>query len=90
MPKTKHRVAPFKNIIAVICYYAEMNGISREETFKAALITRGTMYQRIKEPDSFRLSELSRLAKVLNISLLKLLTGDVEEQNEITERTILK
>lgn len=90
MQKLKREVQ-FKNIIGVIYYYAGTLGMTKDEVFREALISKGTMYNRIKAPQQFTLSELLRLAKVLNIPFLKLLTGEVVEQEQLqTERTILK
>jgi hypothetical protein len=82
MPKLKTLPADLQNreIVAKIQYGMTKRQVTHEELALAARMTKQTLYHRYKCPDGFRLGELRRVAKKLNIPLQKLLFDETSEK----------
>lgn len=62
-----------RQLAAKIRYRMELLGISPPEAAGALGISKVTWYHRLRQPESFTLGELRRLATVLEMSLLQFL-----------------
>lgn len=61
-------------LLANIDYFRRMKGITDEEFEIAGRMSKSTYYRRLREPDTFLLSELMGISKKLGVSLTRLFT----------------
>lgn len=81
MPKVKRytKVKPFLKTSAAIAYRLKMIDMSVQELTERTNIKCSTMYQRLNNPERFRLEELSMIARVLGVTITELVNGKIEE-----------
>lgn len=77
MPRLRPSAADLENrtIIATIKYGMEMSRVEPDELALAARVSRATFYDRMKDPNQFRLCELRRISDKLHIPLEQLVAG---------------
>ena len=63
-----------RKLVAKLAYYQRLYGLSAVQLADICEITRATYYNRLHQPGSFRLCELSRLARRFGVSLEALLS----------------
>ena len=84
MPKSKLGINKdnelHKQIRAMIIYKQELNGISTTELAVSAQLSVSTLYERLRSPSHFRLSELRKVCKKLNIDIAELIEGKEDPQ----------
>lgn len=79
MPRTSLSRQAYKDreIEARIDYLRKFKGLTPEDLWEALGIDRSTWYKRMRDPDSFRLLELRKLAKRLNTTIMVILEGPI-------------
>ncbi len=78
MPKVKQyfKPQPYIKVTATIEYKMKYLEMSTTDLAERALISAPTLYKRLKKPEDFKLCELSRIARVLEISDVDLILGN--------------
>lgn len=84
MPKLKESLEVQQNskMVANIKYGMFKQHVNNEELALAARVTKPTLYERYRNPSSFRLCELRLISQKLHIPLLTLLNGVLENRDE--------
>ena len=80
MPKSKLGINKDNELDKQIIYKQELNGISTTELAVSAQLSVSTLYERLRSPSHFRLSELRKVCKKLNIDIAELIEGKEDPQ----------
>jgi hypothetical protein len=60
-------------VVANIRYYKQLQGVEDEHLYLAARVSHTSWYKRLKNPETFSITELLGVAKALDTDLLSLL-----------------